>query len=565
MANSYKAFKGILQYKSTDTFSKESGYIYLIREYNGSEPTGNAEVWFGTRKYGDVNATKLTELQEQITANANNITAINDILGEWTTKFTGDISTVANAVIAVSADTKSIKDSYVSKFGGKTGDITVKGGVDTNGSVNLTMNENQLEASIVGLGTAAYTDESDYATAAQGTKADNALSKSDFETYSGNTNNTITSLTDDVKTLKGDVSTDGSVAKMVATAKSEVIGDATTDGNTLGKLEDRIETIVNDSKTYELKSITTGLATNVREAFGLFDNKGNQSGDTINIYKDSSLKNVELCGQTLQFTYILSGGTESVVGVDVSSFLSESEFGDGLQVIEHIVSVKKDATSEDFLSVTPNGIKLSGIQTAIETAVSSKNVGASGDTYISATASDNIVTIAATKKTTDAIALAETALQEGNITTGNDNGAINVNGTDVAVKGLGSAAYTDSDDYATKENFESHSGDTDIHITANERTTWNAKLDETTHESYTASTKTVLDDIERRLSSITDNAVTSVVSEGKTITITGDKELNIDVNTLDVDTAKNNGYIAIEKTSNGALYGVMYYGGNDAE
>lgn len=158
----YNAFKGILQYKSNDVFTKQAGFIYFVREVNAKgDLTGNAEVWFGTRKYGDVNATGLAELQRQITENAGDITSIKNILGQWSEQFKDNLSTVASAVVAVSADTKSIKDSYVSKFGGKTGEITVKGNGTTNGDVNFTMNNNQLEASIVGLGSAAF-KEVDY-------------------------------------------------------------------------------------------------------------------------------------------------------------------------------------------------------------------------------------------------------------------------------------------------------------------------------------------------------------------------------------------------------------------
>ena len=46
-------------------------------------------------------------------------------------------------------------------------------------------------------------------------------------------------------------------------------------------------------------------------------------------------------------------------------------------------------------------------------------------------------------------ALADTALQKADITTGGANGTIAVEGTDVAVKGLGTAAYTASTAYAT--------------------------------------------------------------------------------------------------------------------
>lgn len=46
-------------------------------------------------------------------------------------------------------------------------------------------------------------------------------------------------------------------------------------------------------------------------------------------------------------------------------------------------------------------------------------------------------------------ALADTALQKADISTGGANGTIAVEGTDVAVKGLGSAAYTEASAYAT--------------------------------------------------------------------------------------------------------------------
>ena len=74
--------------------------------------------------------------------------------------------------------------------------------------------------------------------------------------------------------------------------------------------------------------------------------------------------------QELQFTYILANGSEDTVSVDVSKFLAESEFGNGLQVDEltGVVSVKVDAASEAFLTVGADGVKLAGVQTAIDNA-----------------------------------------------------------------------------------------------------------------------------------------------------------------------------------------------------
>lgn len=86
--------------------------------------------------------------------------------------------------------------------------------------------------------------------------------------------------------------------------------------------------------------VTEGLESNVKEAYQLQDKDGVVVGAQINVYKDSSLKGVELVDQKLQFTYILESGEESVVDVDVTSFLAESEFKNGLQVTDGVVSVK---------------------------------------------------------------------------------------------------------------------------------------------------------------------------------------------------------------------------------
>ena len=140
----------------------------------------------------------------------------------------------------------------------------------------------------------------------------------------------------------------------------------------IASLAASIKTTASAAKSYRIAAISgeelAALGTNVKEAYKLVDEDGVQAGSAIKIYKDSSLKSVALADQTLKFTYILADGTESTVGVDVSTFLAESEFGNGLQVVEHKVSVKKDAYSEEFLSVGADGIKLSGVQAAINKA-----------------------------------------------------------------------------------------------------------------------------------------------------------------------------------------------------
>lgn len=54
------------------------------------------------------------------------------------------------------------------------------------------------------------------------------------------------------------------------------------------------------------------------------------------------------------------------ITVDVRKLLDENEFSDGLQVIDGVVSVLRDATSERWLTVSSDGVKVSGIQAEID-------------------------------------------------------------------------------------------------------------------------------------------------------------------------------------------------------
>lgn len=160
------------------------------------------------------------------------------------------------------------------------------------------------------------------------------------------------------------LASDNAVAVTGATVKDQIASLAAS-----------IKTVSKDAKSYSVKKLTENEVaalgeSNVREAYKLIDEDGTQAGDIIKIYKDSSLKSVALNDQILNFTYILDNGSESTVGVDVSNFLAESEFKNGLEVVNHVVNVKVDAASEDFLTVGAAGVKLSGVQAAINQAKS---------------------------------------------------------------------------------------------------------------------------------------------------------------------------------------------------
>ena len=145
--------------------------------------------------------------------------------------------------------------------------------------------------------------------------------------------------------------TDTAVAGQYVSSVSEVDGKVVVTRETLPTVE---------VPEYTISKETTGLGENVKEAYSLTKD-GVAVGEKIMIYKDSALQSVELKDQKLEFTYLLANGTTSVVSVDVSTFIAEQEFENGLQVVDGKVSVKIDPESAEYITVSENGIKLSKV------------------------------------------------------------------------------------------------------------------------------------------------------------------------------------------------------------
>lgn len=217
-------------------------------------------------------------------------------------------------------------------------------------------------------------------------------------------------IEDKVVELKDDATSKANTAETNAKAyTAEVVGNY-AEGETAAsglrkEIAERVAAVENAAKSYSIVTVTgeelTALGTNVKEAYKLIDEDSVKTGEYIKIYKDSSLEKVELVDQELKFTYVYANGNTETVGVDVSKFLAESEFSNGLQVVDHVVSVKVDETSEDFLSVSESGIKLSGVQEAISAAQSAAEANAEATaTQLASTAQSNAEANAEAKATT---------------------------------------------------------------------------------------------------------------------------------------------------------------------
>lgn len=190
-----------------------------------------------------------------------------------------------------------------------------------------------------------------------------------------------------------------SEGEYVKNASANYISDAESLNDADVKLDEQLHVEELERKGLHLVKVTTGLDSNIREAYDLVDLAGNKVANTdrILIYKDSSLYTVYL-GTTgdaiadpeamspeitpgagnaaLCFEYQLASGRYYLVCVDIEKYLHESEFKDGLKVNNHEVSVKIDANSEDYLTVSMDGIKLAGVHAEIVAAKQSEETRA---------------------------------------------------------------------------------------------------------------------------------------------------------------------------------------------
>lgn len=242
----------------------------------------------------------------------------------------------------------------------------------------------------------------------------------------------------DIESIGGDI-----IAGLSTIARSGLASDAMTNpiagsstsvaveginaADQIASLATTLKTVQDNASKYKMVALTpqeiAALSDeNVKEAYKVVSYQGvetaqtvyTQVGDTVKIYKDSSLiesylgsdadtvdastgvvtkyayelisnpitKVTEkaydalstegkalyqpINSQSLNFVYQLVNGTYSLIKVDVSKFLAESEFKDGLEVSSSgEVSIKVDVNSDEYISVSENGLKLTGIKDAL--------------------------------------------------------------------------------------------------------------------------------------------------------------------------------------------------------
>lgn len=348
-------------------------------------------------QYGGVDNAMFNGFIKDVDVEGNLLKFKKDVNGAWE-----DVT-----ITLLKAADKSIVVGEITESGvtdGSTIKVNVKAVGDADG---LKLGDNGLyvdltkTTSSITANTQAIADEIVRAKAAEKANADNIKKLNADATTAGSVDNKIdtaikgldvNSIGGEGKFVKSVSETDGKIAAEVGdlvstavtrTATTNVAGQVDMTGTTVeGALVDLAKAVSEtkkDAATYKIKKVTEGLANNVKEAYQLVQTVNGSDtniGVQIPIYKDQTLKRVELAdtdgskkGQYLKYTYITAEGNDSVVYVDVSKFLVESEFKNGLSVSNAgEVSVKIDAASEGFLTVGTNGVKLSGVTAAINAA-----------------------------------------------------------------------------------------------------------------------------------------------------------------------------------------------------
>lgn len=165
--------------------------------------------------------------------------------------------------------------------------------------------------------------------------------------------------------------------------KTEIDTKVTNINSSITAEQSRATTAENKIKTDLTTEINKKVATVTIEKDGTNDLQyhllvdGVNTGD-INIPKDRFLSNVVYSEATkvITFTFETTTGT-TTTDVNISDLIDTYTAGNGLTLTDSKFSVKKDATSQAYIEVSASGVKVVGIDEALELKADKTDVTAS--------------------------------------------------------------------------------------------------------------------------------------------------------------------------------------------
>lgn len=431
------------KYANSIVFIKDSGEIFTHGKFYGLSLEWQNKI---TTAESEIDA-----LQAAVSAlqAINAFTSISD--GTHTASATSTAKTInfkasGKASVSVGNDGVTISAS---------GTTLAEG--DANGETSV---DGTSKSIVKGLNTAAYRSEDDFYSATDGAAAAAAAEAAKKAAES-------------------------KVASVAATAGSAIEVTGTATAPTVGlKLDKDSGNVTLSQSAAGLKASVqipaanvTGVATGDK-VLGL---NGTLLSSTLNLKYDSNTKKIQLLGiknaviaevdasdfikdgmvntvsfdpesKALTITFNTDSGKETIT-VDLSSLVDTYTAGNGIAIDKNAVSIKVDPTSEKFLSVDTAGVKISGVQSAIDAAKDAV-VGEDTDTATSntvhgakayaASLASNYATAAQGKKADSALQSITKGTDGSYVTTmvGAKSGNSQAIATSVTVQAISSASST---------------------------------------------------------------------------------------------------------------------------
>ena len=359
---------------------------------------------------GKVDNSSFTTYQGEVTA------ALNKKVETSVTDADASASNKLTSAATVDAKVKAASDSINTDLGSKAN-------LTTTAKENLVGAINELDAEIGNISAITTTTLSDAIKSLQDAVGNN----SDGESLAGRVE-TLEGEMDVVQAATVGYDKDNTIAAAIADAKAA----GTTAQSQVGTL-DNLKTDTKTSAVAAINELHDELAKEIGDR---------QSGDQdLNDRIDAILGNDKAASGTQKTI-------REIANEELAAQLIPSDAAEALNTLQEIADWIQDHPGEASTMNTNIGNNAKAIEALQKLHASGKTVAQEVEAGVA-----NRVTTGDFESYKTEISgkldLANSALQKADIATGSANGTISVEGSDVAVKGLGSAAYTNSNAYAT--------------------------------------------------------------------------------------------------------------------